>query len=180
MSLAHAILGFLSLEPMTGYDLKIDCFDGSVAHFWSADQAQIYRTLDKLAEDGLATSRLEMQTDRPNRKVYSITDAGREELRHWLNNKQIMPVHREAFLVQLFFAAELEDQQIIALMEDQLAQHEAKLRQYQGIDLPANYESVDWRRIYTFQGMTLTLGIRNEQMYIQWLKDCIAAVRKGI
>ncbi|MBX3065403.1 MAG: PadR family transcriptional regulator [Anaerolineae bacterium] len=179
MSLAHAILGFLSLEPMTGYNLKTACFDDSVAHFWSADQAQIYRTLDKLAEDGFAESHLEVQTDRPNRKVYSITEAGRGELHQWLNSKQILPAHREAFLVQLFFAAELEDQEIIALMEDQLVQHEAKLRQYQEIDLPTNHEAAFWRRIYRFQAMTLDLGKRNEQMYIQWLKDCIAAVRKG-
>src|SRR5258705_13680872 len=55
MSLAHAILGMLQTRPMTGYDLKVECFDNSIAHFWQADQAQIYRTLDKLAEDGLVT-----------------------------------------------------------------------------------------------------------------------------
>ena len=33
MSLDHAILGFLSYEPMSGYDLK-KLFDQSVAHFW--------------------------------------------------------------------------------------------------------------------------------------------------
>src|SRR5579875_1236367 len=44
MSLTHAILGFLNRQPMTGYDLKTQCFDISVAYFWPADQAQIYRT----------------------------------------------------------------------------------------------------------------------------------------
>ncbi len=47
MSLKHAILGFLELSPFSGYDLK-KAFDGSVQHFWPADQAQIYRTLNQL------------------------------------------------------------------------------------------------------------------------------------
>ena len=47
MSLGHAILGFLNREPMTGYDLKTRCFDDDAAHFWTADQAQVYRTLDR-------------------------------------------------------------------------------------------------------------------------------------
>ena len=44
MSLKHAVLGFLSIAPMTGYDLRKH-MEESVAHFWPADQAQIYRTL---------------------------------------------------------------------------------------------------------------------------------------
>ena len=52
MSLRHAILGFLSFQPFTGYDLK-KAFDRSVRHFWPATQSQIYRTLAELDADGL-------------------------------------------------------------------------------------------------------------------------------
>ena len=47
MELKHAILGLLSIQPMSGYDLN-RAFSNTVAHFWYADQSQIYRTLDKL------------------------------------------------------------------------------------------------------------------------------------
>jgi len=50
MSLAYAILNTLQQKEMTGYDLKTSCFDQCIAHLWPADQAQIYRTLDKLVE----------------------------------------------------------------------------------------------------------------------------------
>ena len=53
MSLDHAILGFLNYHPYTGYDLK-KIFDSSVQHFWPADQSQIYRTLNRLTEQGFA------------------------------------------------------------------------------------------------------------------------------
>ena len=47
MSLKHAILGFLGYTSLSGYDLK-KAFDGSVQHFWPADQSQIYRPLAQL------------------------------------------------------------------------------------------------------------------------------------
>ena len=44
VSLRAAILGFLAIEPTTGYTLK-QRFDGSVGSFWTATQSQIYREL---------------------------------------------------------------------------------------------------------------------------------------
>jgi DNA-binding PadR family transcriptional regulator len=107
MSLPHAILGLLDITAMTGYDLKHQAFDSTISHFWQADQAQIYRTLNQLVEAGWVECTLEVQQERPNRKVHHITDAGRAELRRWLHLEQALPVHREPFLVQLFFAGQL-------------------------------------------------------------------------
>jgi len=75
MSLEFAILGFLHYHPYSGYDLK-KAFDASVRHFWPADQSQIYRTLGRLTEQGLAEMEVIEQTERPDRKVYHITQAG--------------------------------------------------------------------------------------------------------
>ena len=83
MSLDHAILGFLQYGPLSGYDLK-ERFDLSVEHFWPADQSQIYRILAKLDEQGYARVKVVEQENRPDRKVYTITQAGREELHRWL------------------------------------------------------------------------------------------------
>ena len=74
MSLEYAILGFLNYHPYTGYDLK-KVFDTSIHHFWPADQSQIYRTLARLTREGLTEMEKVPQDDRPDRKVYSITEA---------------------------------------------------------------------------------------------------------
>ena len=79
MSLEYAILGFLNYRPLSGYDLK-KVFDNSVRHFWPADQSQIYRTLTKLAEQGYVEQEIVRGLDRPDRKEYRITPAGREAL----------------------------------------------------------------------------------------------------
>ena len=180
MSLPHAILGFLREQPLTGYDLKTQCFDVSVSNFWPADQAQIYRTLDRLEEQGWATSAVEIQRERPNRKVYSITEAGRAELARWLAAPQPLPVHREPFLVQLYFAAELPDATILALLAGQIAAHEAQLRAYDEVPLPPpdGPDGPDADRALALARLTLELGLRSERMYLDWLRDAIEHARR--
>lgn len=177
MSLAHAILGLLSITPMTGYDLKHRAFEGTIAHFWQADQAQIYRTLAALAESGWVESELEVQAERPNRKVYRLTAAGQQELQRWLRIQQPLPVHREPFLVQLFFAAQLDNATILAYIAHQIAEHQALLARYQQIPLPALNDPA-LNREQTFWRLTLEMGIEMEQMYLNWLAQCEATVRR--
>ena len=87
MSLEHAIQGFLTCRPLSGYDLK-KFFDETVRHFWSAPQSQIYRTLARMAETGWVEMERIKQEDRPDRKVYHVTGEGRDELRRWLRRKR--------------------------------------------------------------------------------------------
>ena len=179
MSLMHAILGFLSDQPQTGYDLKTERFDESVAHFWPADQAQIYRTLEKLAEQGLVESHVEIQEGRPNRKVYQITEAGRAELAQWLRTYQPIPAYREPFLIQLFFADILPNETILRLLQAQFEAHESLLKRYQQIAIPRPDEMPDVKaqRQVSLQQITLDIGIRVEQQYMDWLRQAMETVR---
>jgi len=177
MSLQHAILGFLEQGPLTGYELKTQCFDVSVTNFWPADQAQIYRTLDRLEEQGWAVSHPEVQQDRPNRKVYRITESGHAELARWLATPQPLPVHREPFLVQLYFAAGLPNSTILTLLQGQVAAHEAQLGAYQEVPLPPP-EALSDDRVATLMTLTLELGLRSERMYLAWLRDAIERVHR--
>jgi DNA-binding PadR family transcriptional regulator len=177
MSLPHAILGLLNITAMTGYELKHQAFDSTISHFWQADQAQIYRTLNQLVEAGWVECTLEIQEERPNRKVHHITDAGRAELRRWLYLEQPLPVHREPFLVQLFFAGQLENATILQHLEKQRAAHQAILEQYRTISIPTLDDST-LDRDRTFWRLTLEMGIAMEQMYIDWLTTAIRTVQQ--
>ncbi|WP_341529564.1 PadR family transcriptional regulator [Nostoc sp. UHCC 0302] len=175
MSLAHAILGLLQQEQMTGYDLKTSCFDQCIAHLWTADQAQIYRTLDKLVEQGWITCKVEIQSDRPNRKVYSMTQTGKAELIRWLQCPQPLPTLREPLLVQLFFGAQLPNEALIKLLEHQLVARNQKLDTCGNIQLPAlGDQSANREEI--MQRLVLELVIRREQTYIDWLKTAIDVI----
>ena len=175
MSLAHAILGLLQQKEMTGYDLKTSCFDQCIAHLWPADQAQIYRTLDKLVEQGWISCTVKIQHDRPNRKVYSVTESGKAELIRWLQCHQPLPTVREPLLVQLFFAAQLPNEAIIQLLEQQLAARREKLAECKTIELPTLGDKSASRE-QILQRLVLDLVIRREQTYIDWLKTAIDVI----
>lgn len=171
MSLSHAILGILTINPMSGYDLKHQIFDQSIAHFWQADQAQIYRTLDKMQADGWVTSETTIQDDRPNKKVYSITDAGMVELRAWLMTPQPLPVRREAYLIQLFLSGMLPNAAVLEQIRQQIDAHQQLVERYDSIPLP-QLGSQGITRDQTLWRLTLELGYALEKTYLDWLAHC--------
>jgi PadR family transcriptional regulator AphA len=122
MSIKHAILGFLSWRSLTGYDLK-KLFADSEFFYWSGNSNQIYRTLVQLHKEGLVTREVEQQESYPDRKVYTITEAGQAALRAWAGSAPELPELRHAFLVQLAWADPLCPEELDALLktyEDQV------------------------------------------------------------
>jgi PadR family transcriptional regulator, regulatory protein AphA len=178
MSLPHAILGFLSVMPMTGYELKTQAFDTTVAHFWPAVLPQIYRDLKRLASAGLVESSIEVQHGRPNRRVYTITPAGLEELRHWLASYDAPLSSREPFLIQLFFGAHLSNEVLLELLMSQRQAHAARLAELSAIHIPPAAEGADSVRWRALTGLTLDLGLRIEEAYLEWLDQAIGTVEQ--
>jgi PadR family transcriptional regulator, regulatory protein AphA len=180
MSLEYAILGFLNYHPYTGYDLK-KIFDSSVRHFWSADQSQIYRTLTRLTEKGFAGMEKIPQEDRPDRKVYHITEAGCAELRKWLSGPPPMEGPHSAALIQVFFAGQLSDEEILAKFEDFAALMRLILAQYSQVPeqiLPYQQEITSPREHF-FWMLTLDNGIRSMQAALEWAESVIEIIKAG-
>src|ERR1700739_852714 len=82
MSLRDAVLAALLEGESSGYDLAKG-FDPSVANFWMATPQQLYRELDRLAEKGLVQARVVHQERRPNKRMFSLTEAGRAAIRQF-------------------------------------------------------------------------------------------------
>lgn len=180
MSLEFAILGFLNYHPYTGYDLK-KIFDTSIRHFWPADQSQIYRTLSRLTEQGFAKMEKIPQEDRPDRKVYHITDAGRAELLKWLAGPPPMGESRSAPLIQVFFAGQLSDEEIVAKFEGFAAIMRAILSQYEQVPgqiIPYQQEITSPREHF-FWLLTLDNGIRNMRANLEWAESVIENIKAG-
>jgi DNA-binding PadR family transcriptional regulator len=180
MSLGHAILGFLRYGPLSGYDLK-ERFDLSVRHFWPADQSQIYRVLAKLDEQGYARVKVVEQENRPDRKVYSITKAGREELYRWLTTPLEMEGGRNASLVQVFFSAQLANQEILEIFRRAAEQCRSLLEHLRKVPAQANRftaEVEDPREAWCWF-LTLECGIRMNEAKLAWMEDVIARIENG-
>lgn len=176
MSLAHVILGLLQQQERTGYDLKTECFDQCIAHLWPADQAQIYRTLDKLEAQGWIVCTVQIQHDRPNRKVYQITDAGVAELTQWLQTHQPLPISRDPLLVQLHFAAQLPNDAIIQLLEQEIETRRDKLAECEAI-AASSLDDPAASREQRMHRLVVELVTRREQTYLNWLNDAIEMLR---
>ena len=120
MSLKHGLLGLLSLEgSTTGYDLD-KTFKHSLAHFWHAKTSQIYRELSAMEDLGWLTSERILQEEKPNKRVYSITEAGSEELRKWLTLPDAIMggKAKSAFLMRIFLSAEVGKEQTLKLLRE--------------------------------------------------------------
>ncbi len=179
MSLPHAILGFLKYGPKTGYDLK-RMFAASVSHFWSAQQSQIYQTLADLEKRGWAAVELVRQDDRPNRKEYSITAVGRDELRQWLGQARPEPPIRAPFLVQLFFSGELPDDDVLAVLEEKAQDLRDVLALFETgpVAQPIFAKHVAKREQF-FWYLTLEYGIESARCSLRWIESAIDRIREG-
>ncbi len=180
MSLDFAILGFLNYHPYTGYDLK-KIFDGSVRHFWPADQSQIYRTLARLTEESLVEMEKVPQEDRPDRKVYHITEAGRDRLRNWIIAPPPMDEPRSAPLIQVFFSGLLSDEEILAKFESFAEMMRMILQQYDQVpdQLGPFQEEITSPREHFFWLLTLENGIGNMKANLEWAESVIDRIKSG-
>jgi PadR family transcriptional regulator AphA len=179
VSLPHAILGFLEYGPMTGYDLK-KYFDQSVGHFWSTTQSHIYKALEILEKNGMAESKVIPQQGKPNRKQYKITDAGRVEVRQWVATPLPIDGARAAWLIQIFFAHNLSNDEIVHLFETRLESMRIYLEQSKLAEknVQENYERVGIRRMQELWQLTVDYGTHYYQSEITWLKKILPRLRK--
>lgn len=115
MSINYAILGILSWKPLTGYDLKKIIQDSSFM-YWSANNNQIYKALVQLLEEGFVTSETHHQESSPSKKVYTITEEGKAELKEWVCSTPEPPELKKTFLIQLAWADQLAVDELDALL----------------------------------------------------------------
>jgi DNA-binding PadR family transcriptional regulator len=83
VALPHAILVSLCEQSGSGYELA-HRFDRSIGYFWTATHQQIYRTLRAMEDDGWVQATPVIQQGRPDKKVYTVSEAGRAELARWI------------------------------------------------------------------------------------------------
>ncbi|MCB0101342.1 MAG: PadR family transcriptional regulator [Anaerolineales bacterium] len=180
MSLDYAILGFLNYRPYSGYDLK-KFFDTSVRHFWPADQSQIYKTLARMSEKGWVKIKVIPQEARPDRKEYSITKTGRDELRKWLTTPLPPEENRSADMIQVFFAAQLSDEEILGMFERVAMLMRAGLEQYAQIsrNIEDYSEYTNSPREFFFWMLTLDVGVNNLRSSLAFIENLIKRIRNG-
>ncbi len=173
----YAVLGLLSAHgPSTGYELKKK-FEFSLAGFWNESYGQIYPILRKLAEEGLADVREETQGNRPNKKVYSITDKGREELRGWMIRPAAPPVERIEMLLKLFFGSNAKPAHNARHIRDFQKMHEELLLFYEDLEQGARLKHSDHPDL-PYWLMVISYGNYESRALLEWCKETLATFGK--
>jgi PadR family transcriptional regulator, regulatory protein AphA len=154
---SYVVLGLAAHGATTPYDMKRKVA-GSVGYFWNFPHSQLYAEPARLAELGL----LEEQTEQSGRRrrIFTITDKGRQALHDWLREPATEPTQiRDTGLLKLFFGGELNREEIAALAHVQEQAHLARLATYQAIE-----QTIDDPR----HTATLRAGLLFEQTFIDF------------
>jgi DNA-binding PadR family transcriptional regulator len=184
MSLRDAVLAALLEGESSGYDLAKG-FDASVANFWMATPQQLYRELDRLAEEGLIKARIVHQERRPNKRMFSLTEAGREAIQEFTGRAPKPSVIRDELMVKVQAADAGNAQAVRDFIAERLQWATAKLQRYDRLRtrlLDGRDEEeylAQTERVGPY--LTLLRGISFEQENIRWGKRAltIIAQRQG-
>ncbi len=171
------ILGILQYRDMTSYDVK-KAIEKSTAFFYNASMGSIHPALKKLETAGSVTATSIVENGRA-KKIYSITDKGREVFTRWLGEGLPLEKFKDETLVRLFFfgniAPDEQAQHItehIATLDDQIGMLEALKAQLHEVEIPE-----DMKSHALFQIATLDFGLNyfkfSRDWYQKFLKEKI-------
>jgi PadR family transcriptional regulator AphA len=169
MSLRHAVLGMLADEPGSGYDL-LRRFERAMASVWPATQSQLYGELGKLETAGM----IHVHAEGPRgRKEYEITEAGLDELRHWLIDVDPGGPPRSAGLLRVYFLGSVSPVQArgyVASMGESARAREERLDELEG--------SIDWGddNQSVYGRLVLEWGKRFSAMQREWAEWAVKQV----
>lgn len=165
------ILGLLSHEDLTGYEIK-KRIDTTLKFFWSASFGSIYPTLKELVENGFAIKSDTAQNDR-NKIRYSITEQGRQHLKDWLKTPVEKDELRYETLLKLFFADSADGKTAIRHIENFEAKIQAGLPYLESA--VSNLESInDGDRAHLYYLLTARFGVKVYQAYLEWCDEAFA------
>lgn len=181
VALRHAILVSLCEQSGSGYELA-HRFDRSIGYFWSATHQQIYRTLRAMEDDGWVQSTPVVQRGRPDKKVYTVAEAGRTELARWIaepltgRGSAISDTGTRDLAVKLRGAAYGDVSALRIQITALRAEHAELLDTYRGFEKRQFPDPSSLGGTALHQYLVLRGGIRAEESAIGWLDEVAAAL----
>jgi len=119
----YIILGCLSIEPMSGYDIK-RLISISTSLFYNASYGSIYPTLKKMEEAGLVVAEEAVENGR-FKKIYALTAEGHKEFMAWLEEPPKPIVIKNDMLLRLFFYRHLPREKVLSITAAHIEQLKA-------------------------------------------------------
>jgi DNA-binding PadR family transcriptional regulator len=176
MALKHTILAFLSRQPMSGYDVAKEFAEGFGSCFWKASQQQIYAELTRLEQQGRVSYEAIPQPGRLDKKIYSITEQGRQELLDWLTKPCEPTAIREDLGVMGLAGHLVSPQVVIRELERRRQLHLETLQQAKQLDeqFAQRLDSLELKDLYMH--LIIRRGIRYQEDWVAWCDESLGAI----
>jgi DNA-binding PadR family transcriptional regulator len=171
-----AVMGLLSIRPMSGYDLK-QVIEASTRNFWNESYGQIYPVLRELTASGLTVREDQPKDGGRERHVYSLTEQGRDELRGWLSSPVERQQVRNELLLKLFFGAEVPVEVSIEHVERFRARQERALQRYEEAEAMMNLREKPDDPNRKHWMITLSYGRHQAEAAIAWSDEALSELR---
>jgi DNA-binding PadR family transcriptional regulator len=172
----YAILGMLSIEPMSGYDIKKEV-EKSISNFWTESYGQIYPVLRNLIAEKLVTKTVEREAGKPDRHVYALTARGRNELRRWLRQGFAPKIQRDEFLLKLFFGEEIGPRANIVHVEQFRELQRGLLQKYGAVEKEITRAYADNSNA-PYWLMTVRYGKQLSRALLRWCNKTLAELNR--
>ncbi|MER7457924.1 PadR family transcriptional regulator [Micromonospora sp. NPDC126480] len=180
MALRHAVLAALLDGEYSGYQLA-KIFDVSLSNFWYAVPQQLYAELTRLEREGLISGRQVIQRDRPNKRLFTVTDAGLAELAAFTTTPSKPTSIREDLLVMVQAVDRLDPAPVIAQLDERAGTAAAKVELFDRMlqRLRGDLDEETFLRTSDRVGPYLTClrGRRFEQENREWCEQVAALLR---
>ncbi len=177
-TLDFVILAGLIRKPRSGYDLT-RWMERETSHFFVIGHSSIYPALARMEREGLVRYEVVPSEKGPERKVYSITEAGREALLSWAGEPAAERQVRDEQLVKALCYGFLPKERALARLREEKVNHEEKLELYEGFERGLEAELGEGRISFeAYLGTLLTLkrGISAERSYVEWCEEAAKTV----
>jgi PadR family transcriptional regulator AphA len=163
LSAEYALLGVLMHGPKHGYEIH-GYFSSEMNLFWHLGMSQAYALLKRMEKHGMVVSKEEWQENRPAKKIFSITQTGKERFLNWVYSpaKHVRDLRIE-FMAKLFFIKELKLKGALDVIDKQIKVLEEKLRL-----IKSSKEKITDK----FQTALHSFKIAQTTSAIDWLKEC--------
>lgn len=170
MSLPHVILTVLSTRDATGYDITKE-FSYSIGYFWKASHQQVYRELNKMAQNALVTCVLQPQEGKPDRKIYSITDEGRKALGEWFEQPTTQPTIRDEFSAKLMACAIEPSTTFTEQVSSLIEESKQLIRHYNEIEAKHYSNPTNLDKTARLERLTLRRNLFIREAWVKWAEE---------
>jgi DNA-binding PadR family transcriptional regulator len=175
--LALAVMNLLMERPMHPYEMKMKMKERGHDQVIRLKGGSIYDTVVRLEDGGFIKSQeTSREGRRPERTVYGITDAGREETKDWLRELVSEPVHEyPQFAAALAFAGGLAKDEVVRLLQLRTVGLEARIA---AVDTQLKTLIADMRlpRLFVLEG---EYGLAMDRAELEWVRRTIQEIQEG-